>query len=286
MKTNKGIFIQMAAAIFAIGLAGSTANAATIYWNGAQNVTSDFDVSTDGTLVDAFALSLDYGVFGQDVNTTTTLNGVTFQSLDLPLDLSSSSTTGNYSFAAYSGGGSGSLINMINLGYGANGNTFYSGLSSQYQALLASGGTATANQGVGADYSDVNFTHTLALTISGLTVGETYQFQWWNSSANHQIYGLVDNHTLNTTATAGNSVSLSANDPYDYDSAGQFAIGTFTADAVTQEIDFTGATTGTDDPLVNAFQLRSGVEAVPEPSTMALATLWGSGILILFRRRK
>jgi hypothetical protein len=275
MKKNKCPSIQLAAAIFAVGLATSTVPAATIDWgSGAQNIANDNDVSTDGTLVDAFGLSMDYGIVGAFGNTSATVNGVTFQPYDLPLDLSSSVTSGNYNFAAYSGGGSGSLYNYINLqyGYGVNYGTAYQQLSQPYQGMLSAGGGATAYLGSGADLSDLNYVHTLALTMSGLTIGETYEFQWWDSDANPNTHAAVNNNTLNTTATAGNSVSLFAGPGVDYSSAGQYAIGTFTADAVSQEIDFTGASSS-DDPLVDAFQLRGGITPVPEPSTWALLAL-------------
>jgi hypothetical protein len=58
-----------------------------------------------------------------------------------------------------------------------------------------------------ADYlnllRDVGSLDGKTLTISGLTVGATYQFQWW---ANLSV-----NESGTTTATAGNSVTLSTN---------------------------------------------------------------------------
>jgi hypothetical protein len=285
MKKNKCASIPLATVFFAVGLATSTAPAATIDWGaGAQNVMNDNDVSTDGTLVDAFAVSLNYGLYGAFGNTSTTVNGVTFQPFNFPLDLSSSVTSGNYSFAASSGGGGGSLVTYINLqyGYGVNQGTAYEQLSQPYQGLLSSGGGATED--LYDSSGDPTAANTLALTMSGLTIGETYEFQWWDSDANPNTYSPID-RTLNTTATAGNSVSLFAGPGDDYSSAGQYAIGTFTADAVSQEIDFTGASSS-DDPLVDAFQLRSGVTPAPEPSTWVLlmASLTVLGLKFYSRR--
>jgi hypothetical protein len=104
-------------------------------------------------------------------------------------------------------------------------------LSSGYQSLLS----AAIGPAAG----------TMTLTIAGLTVGNTYQFEWWNSSsANLNSPG---------TATAGNSVTLNSIVGSIPGGVGQFAIGTFTADAATEVIGFAG--TGASTP-VNGFQLR------------------------------
>jgi hypothetical protein len=267
MKTNKNTSVKLAAAMFAVGLATSTVPAATIDWgSGAQNISGDSDVSTYGTLVDAFSLST------VDSAAAITVNGVTFAPYAFPaLDWTyytgqTSTSLGNYSFSENAG-----LVDAYdNLSSGSGAIT---GLSSSYASLLSSGGSST------------DFT-TLALTISGLTIGQTYQFQWWDNNSSF-AYSQADYVTPgDTTATAGNSVSLAANDGVNQGSLGQFAIGTFTADAATQEIDFDGDSgyEGTD-PLINAFQLRE-ITPAPEPSTLALAAMGGLGSLLMFRRRK
>jgi hypothetical protein len=60
----------------------------------------------------------------------------------------------------------------------------------------------------------------MGLTITGLTSGDIYSFQFWSQSGG------------STTATAGNAVTVGGG------GNGQFAIGTFTADATTQAISF------------------------------------------------
>jgi hypothetical protein len=267
MKTNKSTFIQLAAVLFAAGLATSTGAAATIDWgSGAHTITGSIsEVSTAGTIVNAFAFST------ADSAVSTTVNGVTFDPWAFPaLDFGSYSgqtttSQGNYSFTENQG----FLLGYDNLSYGSGA---FSSLSAEYAVLLSSGASST-------------FYDTLSLTISGLTIGKTYEFQWWanNSSfASSPADGVSPGYS---TATAGNIVGLNANDGSNLGSLGQFAIGTFTADALTQQIDFNGSSFYGTDPMINAFQLRDIAE-VPEPSTMALATLWGSGVILLFRRRK
>jgi hypothetical protein len=267
MKTNKGTFIQLAAVLFVFGLATSTGAAATIDWgSGAHNITGSIsEVSTAGTIVNAFAFST------ADSAVSTTVNGVTFDPYAFPyLDQAgysgqTSTSLGNYSFSEDQG----YLTAYDNLAYGSGA---FSGLSAEYATLLSSGASST-------------FYDTLSLTVSGLTIGKTYQFQWWDSNSSFASSSADGFSPGYSTAMAGNSVGLNANDGSNLGSLGQFAIGTFTADSLTQQIDFNGSSFYGTDPMINAFQLRD-VQAVPEPSTMALATLWGTGIILIFRRRK
>ena len=93
----------------------------------------------------------------------------------------------------------------------------------------------------------------MILTMSGLLPGAQYQFQWSaNAAASSNIPppgGPPPPPT--TTASAGQSVTLQHTGP----SAGDVGrtIGTFTADAPTQIITFTGSD---EMNLINGFQLR------------------------------
>jgi hypothetical protein len=138
-------------------------------------------------------------------------------------------------------------------------NSPFGNLTSSYRDLLR-GAVAPANGAA------------LTLTISGLTVGETYEFEFWSNRSS----GV----SSSVTATAGNSVSLFANTPNVDGSLGQFAIGTFVADNATQQVAFTG----NNNRWVNAVQLRRLSPAVvPEPGT----ALFGLGLMgvALVRRR-
>src|SRR5262249_15590987 len=108
----------------------------------------------------------------------------------------------------------------------------FASLSSSYQDLLSSftGGQLLQSQpSIGQAFS---------LTMNGLTVGHTYEFEWWSNAS------FVSTQTL-TTAAAGNSVTLEDNtlgSGLGSDGGvGQFAIGKFTADGTSEVITFTGA---------------------------------------------
>ena len=72
-----------------------------------------------------------------------------------------------------------------------------------------------------SSFAGSNFFFTL--TMSGLTAGHQYQFEWWNNTSTGTL--LTD-----TTAVAGNSVTLLSNTTFSVGGLGQFAVGTFTAD--------------------------------------------------------
>jgi hypothetical protein len=209
--------------------------ASSITWSAAQNISGDSNVSTAGTLVAAF------NVGGPGV-TSTTVNGVTFN----PFAVSgASSTSGNFTFASAT-----SFTTSNSVGTAA---PPFSSLSASYQGLLGS----LAAQIFGAPFT---------LTMSGLTVGQDYVFEWWLDSS-------IVAHSFHTTATAGSGVTLNSNTTAANGGLGQFATGTFTADAATQVITFTTP----DNSGIDGFQLRSeSPSAVPEPASL---TLLGTGVL-------
>lgn len=229
----------------------------TIDWGaGAQNITGDSDVFTGGTLVHAYNL-------GDPDVLDATVNGVTFQAFAFPASPSATTVTvGNYTLTEDAG----FLVSYNNLGSGA---APYSGLSTGYQSLLSSAGGGS-------------FETTLTLTITGLTVGEQYVFQFFTSNSSLATSPLSGTR-LSTTAFAGNSISLTDNVTNTAGGLGQFAIGTFTATDPTQVIEFNGVGSGSQVPTIDAFQLR----VVPEPSSvvMMLVGVGGLGALMRFRRR-
>ena len=170
---------------------------------------------------------------------TTPVNGVTFQNFLAPVG-ANSSTTGAFTLS------SPAFTNNIVFGMG--------GVSPAYANLLGSlVGAASAT-----------------LNINGLVAGQTYQFEWWSNLSANTALGFPT-----TTATAGNAVSLGSNPSGQLGGLGQFAIGTFIADASnTQSIAFSSAST----VVLNGFQLRAvpAVAAVPEPGS-ALAGLLALG---------
>ena len=103
-------------------------------------------------------------------------------------------------------------------------------------------------------------------------MGAQYSFQWWENFSAH-------NGELHTTATAFNAVTLDTNPTNTEGGLGQFALGSFTADAATEAITFNST-----DPegIVNGFQVRQ----VPEPSTWAMLAFGAASLLARRRSRQ
>jgi hypothetical protein len=222
-------------------------HAAMIDWAPVTNIAGDTDVSTNGTVVGAFNLG-DSGV------ATATANGVMFQ----PFAISGGSNTytvGNFTFA--------NADTFENVAPAAT--TTWRPLTVAYESLLTSAVTLKADR-------------LLTLTMTGLTVGQTYEFQTWVNNSNRQ--NGFNNNLYETTVSDGtNEVNLYAGDngadreipPV----PGQYVIGTFTADATSQIVTFQN---GEINGWVNGFQVR----AIPEPGTVALVALGlavGAGFL-------
>jgi hypothetical protein len=177
----------------------------------------------------------------------TVVNGVTFTGLPIT---SNSVTLGNFNVAGPLGAS----------------NSVYStgpfGLSASYETLISS--------------MVFSFGQPITLTMSSLVPGAGYQFQWW-SNAN-------EGSGSNTTATAGNSVDL-VSTAGSYGPAlwspGQFATGTFIADATAvQTITFSSGFF----VEINAFQLRQISPVPDDDSTFALFALGLLGLSIIGRK--
>ena len=234
-----------------IVIAASPAHAASVVWSAPTTISGDSDVSTTGSLVSAYN-------FGAPGVGSATVNGVTFQ--EFAVDDLSLVTVGSTTLSIETPG---MLLPITILG---SASAPFANLSTGYQTLLGSA--------VGA------FNAPILLTMSALSVGETYQFQWWANES-----GVAN--LLTSTAIAGNSVTLAWNATNAEGGVGQFAIGTFIADATTQQISFPDSASAAS--LINGFQLRQ-TSSTPSPvpdggATAALLALSMLG-LVAIRRRK
>ncbi|MEX1116949.1 MAG: hypothetical protein WEB53_17005 [Akkermansiaceae bacterium] len=111
------------------------------------------------------------------------------------------------------------------------------GISSAYSKLLSGNqyNTATAS--------------TITLTINGLTSGHHYELQVWANDSDATSAGT---QTVKTTGGLDPRALLTMNTAGTTGGKGQFALGTFTADATSQTITFQGSTNG----MIQAYQVR------------------------------
>jgi hypothetical protein len=235
------------ALLASLALSPRGAHGASITWNTPQNISGVSDVSTSGTLIGAANVG-DVGV------PSTTVNGVTFMSFAAP---GGNGTSGMFTMTAGGGG-----VFQSNTG-GASPNPPFSTLPANYQTLLSS--------------YVVPLFSPVTLTMSGLTIGMQYQFQFWSNLSSQSF-------SYQISATAGNSISLGSNADHADGGLGQWVTGTFTADAIFQSIDFIG---DGDGGFLNAFQLRllDGATSVPESgNTLALLGIAVSGLSIARRK--
>lgn len=222
------------AALSALTLAGS-ASAATITWGSAAAISSSTDVSTTGTLVTAAYM----GNAGSQV-----VNGVTFSA--------AAATAGTSSYTGFT-------LSTIDAVAGTQPGSGPSGVTGSYATIL----DQMAENFIGGT--------TLTLTLTGLTLNQEYQLQFWAADYRTQYGDLGRSETLTAGNTSG-SLSFLRNGG---SASGSYILGTFTADGTTQAI----TVNGTGDAIVNAFQVR----AIPEPGA---ALLGGLGMLALLRRRR
>ena len=226
-----------------LGMAASS-HAAVITWQTPTTISGNTDVSTTGTLDRAYNMTNQSGS-GAGVN------GVSFLAFNVTSNTTTSATVGNTTVAASSG----NLFSTLANGSSPSAAPF-SSLSSAYGTILGQA---------------VRINVDMTLTLNSLTVGQTYQLQIWTNKSTANSYAF--------TATAGNSVALDSNTTNVNGGVGQFVLGSFTANAVSQAVTFTPNSGAFVE--FSAFQLR----AIPEPSSIALLTLGGAGLLFASRRR-
>lgn len=220
------------AVLVIVVLITASARAAVINWGTETDIAGDSDVSTTGALVGAFNVG----------GNATTINGVNFQAFPITTQ---SNTVGDFNLAWTTG-----IFGVNNV---STPQPPFSNLSPAYQTMLSTQGWALG---------------TITLTMSNLIVGQQYQFQVWaNDSRNHTPPGFA----FPVEVSAGNSVTLDPNPSALEGGVGQYVIGTFTADATTQQITFDDAEVGGS---LNGFQLRAINNVNPGPSVPLPPAIW------------
>jgi hypothetical protein len=252
MKALHATVLAAVSAALLMGLTGQ-AHAAAVTWGAAQNVSGVSNVSTAGTLVNAWN-------FGSALGTT--VNGVMFSGVSIaaapPQVLSH--TFGPHTLSTFDERPERTLINF---GTGASpaAGTFFGALSPAYQALLS--------DSAGTNFGD----RETDLRLGGLTVGTTYEFQvWFNDSgtAGEFGFGLEIGDLLGNSAYLEPSVQTDVDGDYILGGTGQWVVGSFTADATHQDLMFVRGEIGGG---INGFQLRqldSPPPQVPLPGTLVL----------------
>lgn len=238
-------------------VAATSANAGFVTWSAPETITGDADVSTAGTLVVAHNL----GVAG---NTSATVGGVTFTPFATSTPVN---TLGNVTMSAASN------ISGTNFDFGDFVPPF-TDISGDYQTLLQS-----------ASFTTGAVPPTISLSLAGLIPGADYQFQWWvhQSSDFSSDPGFPPPGVPTTTATSGGSVTLDRNGLVP-GTLGQFAIGSFTADAAPQVITFNGSDIRT---VISAFQLRQvSAPPIPEPGSFLFGIAVSGFLLSSTSRRR
>lgn len=114
-------------------LTAGSMDAATINWGAATGITSELDVSTDGTLVRAYNLGVDGGT--DPTPTTTILNGVAFTNFTTTATTNTSHAISGAHTIIPKAGGNSATIAFIGA-RSASGNP-YNGLSANYQSFLS-----------------------------------------------------------------------------------------------------------------------------------------------------
>lgn len=221
-----------------------------INWGTATNMSTDTNVAANGTAFDAATF----------YSTATTVNGVTFNPLTTAATFSSPDVGGLKD-------ASGDITVLYTGGVIPPGSTYlaYAGGSANYNNVVS---TLSYSFGTGSGSGTV--------TLSNLTLGQTYQVEVWAYDGNAGDHGNVSTQLSGSGGGLLNP-STSATSPED----GQYVIGTFTAAGTTESFNY-GAATGTYS-ILNDVAVRN-ITAVPEPSTWALM-LAGFACLALRQRR-
>jgi hypothetical protein len=120
------------------------------------------------------------------------------------------------------------------------------------------------------------------LSWSGMTVGDTYEVQFWVNDAR----GIGGVRQESITGGGNTSAELSFGSNSDGSGPGQYIIGTFIAGSSSETLTINPNLSGfSPDPQANLLQVRDITSAVPEPSIVALLVLGAGTLFPVLRRR-
>jgi hypothetical protein len=247
---------------------GSTASAAVIAWGTPQTLTGPANISTNGTFVHAIrpgiaalgaGLTNVYGDTTFTYFTATNWTG-TFGPGGAATTTPSSATGTDGFFSVEIGGGAPApAFTSNNYGPGTAFTTVGPS-SASYSDLLKS---STVSDGTGG----TNNGHLVTLGGSSLTLtlGTTYEVQAWVYINDGQNRANILSGSPTGSLLSGSSVT----------EHGQYIIGTFTADATTQQF-----TINRDSVVLNNYTVLTALSlrAVPEPAALSLMGLAGIGL--------
>jgi PEP-CTERM motif len=229
---------------------------ADITWGTPQTISGDTDIQTNGTVFAAYAV-------GSAGVPSTTVNGVLFSSFVAPAT-SSSVTVGNVTLSTTSGVTVNGHTNIFGVG-GAP----FANLSAAYQTLISSGANPTANSPAPP----------MTVTIAGLTLGASYQVEYWVNDSRSGSSVKTEMITGGPTLSFNNGSSGN-----DEGGVGQFVIGKFTAGSASESFTITG-TGMTEASQINALEVLQ-TSSVPEPSSWMLAGIGLSLACLVARRQR
>jgi hypothetical protein len=215
-KKMKRTVIQFMGTVGCLLAFSSGAPAASITWGVATTLVGDSDVSTNGTSV--FAANFDTGA------ASVLVNGVTFVGGGTTTTMRNSTLYGDH--LTYDN----SYLSSSPSAFTTTSDP-YASLSTDYKALLD-----------GAVYGTTDSV-TKTFTLGNLTLGQQYLVQVW---AQDPRSGTGRNTTVGGVTLANNSVNTVGG-------LGQYVIGTFVADASTQDF----VVSSTLGLTLNAMQVRA-----------------------------
>lgn len=224
---------------FKVNVAVNPTTTNTVSWGTPADVVDEADVVT----IDNLVLARNVQAQGSAYPSSVTLNGVTFTSL---VDRN-----------AYGAGDDNLDLTQGNTWNQDVGSTLapFSNLSTDYQALLGSGGTRA---GALAD-------RFLQVTMNNLVIGDTYTVQFWVNCSVAGANPFDANEYKTIIATPSGNVEVDPTVPNAVGGVGQHVTGTFVANEPGITFTFTAADGGY--PFLNAFQLRRAGDDEPPPVT-------------------